>query len=79
MTTLDRVRDILVYRLNVDHEYITLDTKISEEFGVGMVGITFILTDIEVEFDIKIPGYDATLQNFDKVGDMVQYIDKRLS
>jgi acyl carrier protein len=79
MTTeeiLDKVREIVAERLNVDEDEVTEDAKFIDDLGADSLDIVELIMDLESEFDLEIPDEDA--EGISTVGDAVEYIEKNL-
>jgi acyl carrier protein len=75
MTTLERLKKILVERYNVEPEQVTPDKPI-QALGLDSLGMTELLFFIEEEFEITLPYEPTTLRT---VEDAVRYIDEVLA
>lgn len=56
---------------------ITMDTPINNELGVDSLGFVLIVSKLEAKYHLKIK--DRQFAKFVTVGDVVRYLDKRLS
>lgn len=76
--TLERVRDIIVERLDVDPEEVTPDAGIKEDLGADSLDVVDLIMEFEQEFDLdEIKDEDA--EKITTVGDVVEYIEQKKS
>ncbi len=59
-----------------DDLVITEDTVFFMDLGLDSFDLVQIICEIEDEFDIEIP--DKILKNFNTVGDVVKYLEKKV-
>lgn len=69
----EKVKAILVEQLSVDKDIVTLDARISEDLGADSLDVMELLMTLEDEYGIVIP--DEELATFEKVADIVSYIE----
>ena len=67
------VKNILIDQLRLENTDITMDSKIMEDLGADSLDILQLLMTIEDEHGIVIP--DEELATFEKVGDIVNYLE----
>ncbi|SEN15414.1 acyl carrier protein [Lihuaxuella thermophila] len=72
--TLERVRKIIVDRLNVDPSEVTLEAGIKEDLGADSLDVVDLIMELEDEFEMSIEDEDA--EKITTVGDIVEYINK---
>ena len=72
----DRIREYLADQLDVDPDKITPDSDIVEDFGADSLDVVDMITTLSDEFGVEIP--DEEIENFNTVGDVVQYVEDRL-
>ena len=72
----ERVKAILVEQLSVDKDMVTLDARISEDLGADSLDVMELLMTLEDEYGIVIP--DEELATFEKVADIVSYIENNM-
>lgn len=72
----DRVKKIIVDRLDVEEEKITLESSFKEDLGADSLDIVELVMELEDEFEMEISDEDA--EKIATVGDAVQYIQTRL-
>lgn len=76
--TLERVKNIIVERLEVDPEEVTLEAGIKEDLGADSLDVVDLIMEFEQEFDLdEIKDEDA--EKIATVGDVVEYIEKQKS
>lgn len=72
MDIFDNVKKIILDRLDVDEEKVTLKATFKEDLGADSLDIVELVMEIEDEFDIEIADEDA--EKIVTVGDAVEYI-----
>lgn len=76
--TLERVKNIIVERLEVDPKEVTLEAGIKEDLGADSLDVVDLIMEFEQEFDLdEIKDEDA--EKIATVGDVVEYIEKQKS
>ena len=76
--TLERVRKIIVERLDVDPEEVTPEAGIKEDLGADSLDVVDLIMEFEQEFDLdEIKDEDA--EKITTVGDVVEYIEQQQS
>jgi acyl carrier protein len=74
----EKVRAILVDQLGIDdEEKITMDASITDDLGADSLDVVDLVMSLEEEFDIEIP--DEDVENMKTVGDIVKYVESKLS
>ncbi len=68
----DRVKKIIVDRLDVDEEKITPEASFKEDLGADSLDIVELVMELEDEFEMEISDEDA--EKINTVGDAVNYI-----
>ena len=58
---------------NKDFSNVTEDTNIIKDLGVNSVGLIYLLMAIEETYDIDMS--DVTISTFEKIGDVIAYIE----
>lgn len=76
MIMFEKVKAILVEQLSVDKDMVTLDARISEDLGADSLDVMELLMTLEDEYGIVIP--DEELATFEKVADIVSYIENNM-
>ncbi|MBN2544639.1 MAG: acyl carrier protein [Spirochaetes bacterium] len=69
----DKVKSIIVERLNVDEGKVTEDASFIEDLGADSLDSVELIMQLEEAFDIQIPDEDA--EKISTVGDAVKYIE----
>lgn len=72
---LDRVRKIIVERLDVEPSEVTLEAAIKEDLGADSLDAVDLIMEVEDEFQVSIEDEEAEAIN--TVGDIVEYINKK--
>ncbi|RLL45285.1 acyl carrier protein [Oceanobacillus piezotolerans] len=69
----DRVKAIIVDRLDVEEEKVTLEASFKEDLEADSLDVVELVMELEDEFDMEIADEDA--ENINTVGDAVNYIN----
>ena len=78
MTNFDRVKNIITNTLEIDDgETITMETSIMNDLDADSLDAVEVMMALEDEFDIEIPDEDA--EKFNNIGDIVRYIEGKIS
>mgnify|MGYP003389150889 FL=1 len=72
--TFDKVKEIVVDKLAVESNKITLEAKFIDDLGADSLDTVELIMQFEEEFEIEIPDEDA--EKIMSVGQAVDYIDK---
>ncbi|MFY9383279.1 MAG: acyl carrier protein [Acetomicrobium sp.] len=72
----DKLKQIVIERLDVDEDQITPDASFVEDLGADSLDIVELIMGIEEEFDIEIPDEDA--EKLTTVGGALEYIKSKL-
>ena len=70
----EQLKVILDEQLHLNGMEITLDSRIKEDLGADSLDVLQMLMTIKEEHGITIP--DEELATFEKVGDIVNYLEK---
>ncbi len=73
MTTFEKVKKIVVEKLNVKEEEVTETASFVNDLGADSLDVVEFVMEVEKEFNITISDEDATKLN--TVGDAVKYIE----
>ncbi|MCL2748711.1 MAG: acyl carrier protein [Alphaproteobacteria bacterium] len=73
MSTFDKVQAIIVEKLGVPKEKVTMDAEFIADLGADSLDTVEFIMDVEKEFNITIP--DDAAAKMKKVKDAVDYID----
>ncbi len=68
------VAKILAEIIDIDDEDITLETELTNEFGIKAVDVAKLVIECEKKFKITIQ--DEDVHNFRCVNDIVEYIER---
>ena len=74
MSTLDKVKEVIVDKLGVDEDSIKPEAHFVNDLGADSLDTVELIMEFEEEFGIEIPDDDA--ENIITVGSAVDYIDK---
>lgn len=69
---LDRVKRIVVDRLGVDENEVTLEASFKDDLGADSLDVVELVMELEDEFDMEISDEDA--EKVTTVGQVVEYI-----
>ncbi len=71
----DRVKQIIVDRLDVDEAKVTMEASFKEDLEADSLDVVELVMELEDEFDMEISDDDA--EKINTVGDAVNYINSR--
>ncbi|MDN4592418.1 acyl carrier protein [Polycladomyces subterraneus] len=71
--TLERVKRIIVDKLNVDPSEVTPEASIKEDLGADSLDVMDLVLELEDEFEMEISDEDA--EKISTVGDIIAYIE----
>lgn len=78
MTNFERVKNIIANTLEIDDvETITMETSIMNDLDADSLDAIEVMMALEDEFNIEIPDEDA--EGFQNIGDIVKYIEEKIS
>ncbi len=69
----DKVKSIIVERLNVDENEVTPNAEFTKDLGADSLDTVELIMEFEKEFDLKIPDEEA--EKISTVGDAISYIE----
>lgn len=75
MNTFDKVKDMLVEKLGIAPEKITLESEIIKDLGADSLDLVEMLLTMEDNFGITVS--DEETENIATVQDIVNLIDKK--
>jgi acyl carrier protein len=75
--TFKKVRDIICDQLSVEESAVQMETHLMKDLEADSLDAVEIIMAIEDEFDFEVPDEDA--EKFQSVGDIVKYIEERIS
>ncbi len=70
----DKIKDIIIEQLQVEESDISMDTNLMKDLSADSLDAVEIIMAIEEEYGIEIPDEDA--ENFQTVGDLVEYVEE---
>ena len=73
---LEKVKAILSEQFDVEEDYITPDTNLSEDLEADSLDVVDLLMSIEDEFEIEVP--DEEIENIKTVDQLVKYIEANM-
>lgn len=73
----EKVKHIVAEQLGADEENITLETSMMKDLEADSLDAVEIMMSLEDEFEVTIPDEDA--ENFKNIGDIVDYIQAKIS
>ena len=74
MSTLDKVKDVIVDKLGVEEDSIKSEAHFVNDLGADSLDTVELIMEFEEEFGIEIPDDDA--EKITTVGSAVEYIEK---
>jgi len=72
-TTLERLTKIVVDRLGVNEEDVTLEANLKDDLGADSLDVVELIMELEDEFDVEIADEDA--EKITTVGEVIAYIE----
>jgi acyl carrier protein len=73
MSTIDKVKEIIVERLSVDEKDVKEDASFIDDLGADSLDTVELVMALEEEFGMEIPDEEA--EKITTVGDAVKYIE----
>ncbi|MBA2174145.1 acyl carrier protein [Halobacillus locisalis] len=73
--TFDRVKKIIVDRLDVEESKVTMEASFKEDLEADSLDVVELVMELEDEFDMEISDEEA--ENINTVGDAVNYISSQ--
>jgi acyl carrier protein len=70
------IKKIIAEQLKVDESIITMDTHLMKDLEADSIDAVEIIILIEEKYGIEIPDEDA--EKFQRVGDLVRYVEGRV-
>ncbi len=74
---LERVQSIIVDKLGVEAREVTPEASFANDLGADSLDTVELIMEFEKEFKITIPDQDA--QKISTVGDVIKYLEARVS
>jgi len=76
MSTFDKVKNVVAEQLGVKEQEVKPEASFVEDLGADSLDTVELVMALEEEFGIEIPDEDA--EKAKTVGEVVEYIDKKL-
>lgn len=73
---LEKVKEILLNHTQISADEIELNTDLVKDLGLNSLDVVNLIVTFEDEFGIEIP--DRAIQDFVTVGDLVEYLEKKM-
>lgn len=73
----EKVKNIIAEQLDANVEEITMETSMMKDLEADSLDAVEIMMALEDEFEITIPDEDA--ESFKNIGDIVKYIESKIS
>ena len=73
MSMYDRIKDVLVSKLQLNENEITPDSELVNDLGINSLELADLVMECEEEFDIEID--DNSIRGFVTVGDVTKYLE----
>lgn len=74
---LEKVKEILLNHTQVPSNEIELHTDLAKDLDLNSLDVVDLIVDFEDKFGIEIP--DRVILDFVTVGDLVEYLEKRVN
>lgn len=74
MNVEEKVREIIVEKLNCEPQEVTMEASFAGDLGADSLDTVELIMEFEKEFNMTIPDQDA--QSIKTVGDAVKYIEE---
>ncbi len=73
----EKVRDIIAEQLDAEASEITMETSMMKDLEADSLDAVEIMMALEDEFEVTIPDEDA--EGFKNIGDIVKYLESKIS
>ena len=73
MSMYDRIKDVVVSKLQLNENEITPDSELVNDLGINSLELADLVMECEEEFDIEID--DNSIRGFVTVGDVAKYLE----
>ena len=73
----NKVKEYILMQLPIDAALVTEDARVIEDLGADSANLMMLIMDLETEFDTQVE--DEALSTIKTVGDIVDYITKRIN
>ena len=74
MSTIDKIKEVIIDKLGVDESAITKEAHFVNDLGADSLDTVELIMEFEEEFGIEIPDEDA--ENITSVSSAVKYIEE---
>ena len=74
MSTIDKIKDVIIDKLGVDEAAITEEAHFVNDLGADSLDTVELIMEFEEEFSIEIPDEEA--ENITTVTSAIKYIDE---
>lgn len=71
----EKLKKILSEQLEIEEDYIKLDSDIVDDLGASSLDIVDIVMSIEDEFSLEVP--DELIERVQTVGDIVDFLEEQ--
>lgn len=72
----ETVKNIIAEELGIDKNTITMDSRLTEDLGADSLDAVNLIMKLEDDYNISIA--DEVMSTFEKVSDVVEYLEKVL-
>ncbi|HIA29806.1 MAG TPA: acyl carrier protein [Candidatus Marinimicrobia bacterium] len=76
MSNFDKVKDVIMDKLGVEDDKITLEASFIDDLGADSLDTVELIMQLEEEFGLEIPDEEA--EKLTSVGAAVEYIDSHV-
>ena len=76
MKVFDKVKEYILMQLPVSGDKVTMDARLIDDLGADSANLMMLIMDLESEYDTTVE--DEALASIKTVGDIVNYIEKRI-
>jgi acyl carrier protein len=76
MSNFDKVKDVIMDKLGVEDDKITLEASFIDDLGADSLDTVELIMQLEEEFGLEIP--DEAAEKLTSVGAAVEYIDSHV-
>ena len=76
MSNFDKVKDVIMDKLGVEDDKITLEASFIDDLGADSLDAVELIMQLEEEFGLEIPDEEA--EKLTSVGAAVEYIDSHV-
>ena len=76
MKVFDKVKEYILMQLPVSEDKVTPEARLVEDLGADSANLMMLIMDLESEYDTTVE--DEALGSIKTVGDIVDYIAKRI-